>query len=104
MSKAMQILNSCASLILVFILAVYIGNAGRVQLLNESIKETKEVIEDVKKDELPLENGSHILLEKKNDRKVIYISYEDFKELSKSRRNMRKTVENIEALFLRMEE
>ena len=89
-------------LVLVFCMAVLIGD-----FINRTFVNTvsPEPIEEVQTDILPLENGGEIKIidTKTSYGKIVYITMEDLEYVTDSRRRTKKTMENIRALFSRME-
>lgn len=83
---------------LVFLLA-----AG-VSAITTNALVKKNPVQQVKRDVLPLENGSEVVIRLAEGKKIIYISYEDLKYISKKRSKMKKFVKNIDGLFARMVE
>jgi len=103
MKKQLKKLNEVSSIILAFLLAIGIGALGREALVATNVIQPKQVIEEIKRDVLPLKNGGEVVIRKAGDKKIVYISYEDLKYISKKVK-IKKLIKSLDALFARMEE
>ena len=68
---------------------------------NSKIVITKKHVPQI--DEMPLKNGSSIVLEKIGGVKMLYMTLEDFEYVSKKKRQIKKLIPNLVGLFKRME-
>lgn len=104
MKKKLEKLNNVSSLILAFLLATGIGALGRNALEAINVIKPKQPVVEVKRDTMPLINGGEIFLEKIGKEKTIFMSYEDFEFIGKKKSKIKKLIQNIDALYARMEE
>lgn len=102
MKKKLQKLNNYSTMILAFLLAVGMGSLGREVLVATNIIQPKQVVEEVKRDSMPLKNGGEVVIEMIGSTKSVYISYEDLLYISKKVK-VKKLIKNLDALFARME-
>lgn len=94
--------NNVSTIVLVFLLAILVGNVGFNFFSSKTQIERVEKVYEVKRDTLPLKNGGEVALELIGNEKSVYISYEDLEYISK--RRIKKVVKSIDALFTRMAE
>lgn len=97
----MKEINKISNIVIVFVVSILIGVL--IQNIFE-VKNQKEVVQEVKKDTLPLKNQGEVIVQIIDNKKIITISLEDFQYITKKRSVTKKVVKNIEALFARLED
>lgn len=93
----------------IFVIGVLIGNIYTQINQNESISIfgnseiviNKKIVPQI--DEMPLKNGSSIVIEKIDGVKMLYMTLEDFEFVTKKKSQSKKLLKNLIALFKRME-
>ena len=96
MKKKLNMINNVPIMILVFLLAIGVGAIGR------NVIQPKQVVEEVKRDSMPLENGGEVVIAIVENEKRVYVSYEDLKYISKKKSKMKKLIKNLGALYERL--
>jgi hypothetical protein len=94
-------LNKFFLILLVLVVSMGVGELIR----GSALKESTVVMQPIKRDVLPLDNGGEIVI--KSDaigNKVIVITLEDLEYISTRKSKVKKLVENVTGLFSRMED
>lgn len=96
MKLTLELFNKIVIVSLLVVTGTAIGNFGREYFVKDTVKE--DVV--VKMEILPLKNGGEIEIAVVDGKKIVSMSYEDFKYI---RKGFKKTLKNIESLFARIE-
>lgn len=107
-----KILNNLSTIILVFLVATCAGrfgyqvySKGEARLTETTVIKIEQAPKPIPKiDTLPLENGSNIVVEIVNDKKLVTMTLEDLEYINKKRSRLKKIVEGVRALFARLED